>query len=56
MEKKINLIICTYAGKYYKFDKKDSLSKDRENYLKYNLMFIDKNVNNLSQITISNDD
>lgn len=52
MEKKINLIICTYAGKYYKFDKNDSISKDRERYLKYNLLFINNNINNLSQITI----
>ena len=53
MIKKINLIIATYAGKYYKFNSNNlEINKDKENYLKYNLLFINNNINNLSQITI----
>lgn len=51
--KKINLIIGTYAGKYYKFNTNNTTANnDKQYYLKYNLSLINKNVNNLTQITI----
>ena len=51
--KKINLIIATYAGKYYKFNSNNkTTNNDKQHYLKYNLSLINKNVNNLTQITI----
>lgn len=53
MARKINLIIATYAGRYYKFDSNNKyISKDKEYYLKYNLLLINANMNNLDQITI----
>ena len=53
MTRKINLIIATYAGKYYKFDSVNKdVNKDKEKYLKYNLLLINANMNNLDQITI----
>lgn len=53
MTRKINLIISTYGGRYYKFDSSNKdINKDKENYLKYNLLLINANMNNLDQITI----
>lgn len=53
MTRKINLIIATYGGKYYKFDSSNKdINKDKEKYLKYNLLLINNNMNNLDQITI----
>ncbi len=52
MSKKVNLIITTYAGRYYKFNTNRIIAKDKENYLKYTLLFINNNINNLEQITI----
>ena len=53
MTRKINLIIATYGGKYYKFDSSNKdVNKDKEKYLKYNLLLINNNMNNLDQITI----
>ena len=40
---RINLVIATYSGRYYKFDSKnDTINKDKENYLKYNLLMLNK--------------
>lgn len=50
---KINLIICSYAGRYYKFDSiPNIIKKNRENYLKYNLLLLNNIEQNLEQITI----
>ena len=50
---RINLVISTYSGRYYKFDSKnDTINKDKENYLKYNLLMLNNVKHNLSQITI----
>ena len=50
---RINLVISTYSGRYYKFEgKNDTTNLERENYLKYCLLFVNENMSNLSQITI----
>ena len=50
---RINLVISTYSGKYYKFNStNDTINKDKENYLKYNLLMLNNIPNNLTQITI----
>jgi hypothetical protein len=50
---RINLVISTYSGRYYKFDStNDTSNKDKENYLKYNLLMLNNIPHNLTQITI----
>ena len=48
----VNLVICTYAGTYYKFDNISDNLNDKQYYLRYNLSIINKIKTDITQISI----